>query len=99
VSFRPLHDHILAKRREPEAKTSGGLFIPDNAKEKPLEATVISVGTGKRLDNGTLVPLAVKAGDHILITKYAGSDIKLLGNDHMIIREDDVLAILDRDHA
>jgi chaperonin GroES len=93
--IRPLYDRILAKRVEAEAQTSGGLFVPDNAKEKPLEAVVISVGSGKLLDNGTVQPIAVKAGDRILIAKYAGSDIKLVGNEHIILREDDVLAILE----
>ena len=93
--IRPLSDRILAKRVEEENRTSGGLFIPDNAKEKPLEAVVISVGSGKRLENGTLQPIAVKAGDKILIAKYAGSDVKLVGKDHIIVREDDILAVLE----
>jgi chaperonin GroES len=93
--IRPLYDRILAKRVEEEDRTSGGLFIPDNAKEKPLEAVVISVGSGKLLANGTLQPIAVKAGDKILVAKYAGSDIKLVGKDHMIVREDDILAVLE----
>jgi chaperonin GroES len=95
VSIRPLHDRILAKRVDAVGKTSGGLFIPDNAKEKPLEAMVISVGTGKLLDNGTIQPLEVKVGDRILIGKYAGSDVKLVDKEHIIVREDDVLAVLE----
>jgi len=95
MTIRPLHDRILAKRVEAQTKTSAGLFIPDNAKEKPLEATVISVGTGKLLDNGTVQPLDVKVGDRILIGKYSGSDVKLLDKDHIIVREDDVLAVLE----
>ena len=95
MSIRPLHDRILAKRVDAEGRTSGGLFIPDNAKEKPLEAIVISVGTGKHLDNGKVQPLEVKVGDRILIGKYAGSDVKLLDKDHVIVREDDVLAVLE----
>lgn len=95
MTIRPLHDRILAKRIEPEDKTAGGLFIPDNAREKPLEAVVISVGSGKLLENGTVQPLAVKTGDRILIGKYAGSDIKILDKEHLIIREDDVLAIFE----
>jgi chaperonin GroES len=95
VKIRPLHDRILAQRLAEQAKTSGGLFIPDNAKEKPLEALVISVGSGKLLDNGTIQALTVKAGDKILIGKYSGSEIKLEGKDHIILREDDVLAVLE----
>ena len=93
--IRPLSDRILAKRVEEENRTSGGLFIPDNAKEKPLEAVVISVGSGKLLPNGTVQPIAVKAGDKILVAKYAGSDVKLVGEDHIIVREDDILAVLE----
>jgi chaperonin GroES len=93
--IRPLHDRILAQRLVEADKTSGGLFIPDNAKEKPMEARVIAVGTGKRLDNGTIVPLSVQAGDKILLAKYTGSEIKLEGKDHLILREDDVLAVLE----
>ncbi len=95
MNVRPLHDRVLAKRVAEVAKTSGGLFIPDNAKEKPLEATVVAVGTGKRLDNGTTQALTVKPGDRILIGKYAGSEVKLDGHDHIILGEDDVLAILE----
>lgn len=93
--IRPLYDRILAKRVEDQDRTSGGLFIPDSAKEKPLEAVVISVGSGKMLANGTVQPIAVKAGDKILIAKYAGSDVKLVGKEHIILREDDILAVLE----
>ena len=96
MTIRPLHDRILAKRLAEKDKTAGGLFIPDNAKEKPLEALVISVGTGKLLESGTIQPLSVKAGDQILIGKYSGSEVKLDGEDHIILREDDVLAILEK---
>jgi len=95
MMIRPLSDRILAKRVEEENRTSGGLFIPDNAKEKPLEAVVIAVGSGKLLENGTRQPIAVKAGDKILIAKYAGSDVKLVGKDHIIVREDDILGVLE----
>lgn len=95
MKIRPLHDRILAKRIAEADKTIGGLFIPEKAKEKPLQATVVAVGTGKRLDNGTLQPLTVKAGDLILIGKYTGSEVKLDGDDHIILGEDDVLAILE----
>jgi len=95
MNIRPLHDRILAQRLAEQAKTSGGLFIPDNAKEKPMEALVIAVGSGKLLDNGNIQALTVKAGDKILIGKYSGSEIKLEGKDHIILREDDVLAVLE----
>jgi chaperonin GroES len=95
LKIRPLHDRIVAQRLVEADKTSGGLFIPDNAKEKPMEALVIAVGAGKRLDDGKLQPLEIKAGDKILIAKYTGSEIKLDGKDHMILREDDVLAVLE----
>ena len=93
--LRPLHDRILAQRLDGPDRTFGGLFIPDNAREKPLEATVIAVGSGKLLANGTIQPIAVKAGDKILIAKYSGSEVKLVGKDHIIVREDDVLGVLD----
>ena len=95
MNVRPLHDRILAQRLVEADKTSGGLFIPDNAKEKPMEALVIAVGTGKRLENGTIQAPSVKAGDKILLAKYTGSEIKLDGKDHLILREDDVLAVLE----
>jgi len=95
VNVRPLFDHILAKRLVEPTKTSGGLFIPDNAKEKPMEALVIAVGTGKRLENGKLQALEVKAGDRILIGKYTGSEVKVDGSDHLIVGEDDILAIME----
>jgi len=95
MKIRPLHDRILAKRVVADGKTAGGLFIPDSAKEKPLEAMVVAVGSGKILENGETQPLTVKAGDKILIGKYSGSEVKLDGDDHMILREDDILAILD----
>lgn len=95
MNIRPLHDRILAKRVSEVAKTTGGLFIPDNAKEKPLEAIVVTVGAGKRLENGKLQPIEIKAGDRVLIGKYSGSEIKLDGADHLILGEDDVLAVLE----
>jgi chaperonin GroES len=96
MKIRPLHDRILAKRIAEQDKTAGGLFIPDTAKEKPLEALVVSVGSGKILENGQTQPLSVKAGDQVLIGKYTGSEVKLDGEEHIILREDDILAILDR---
>jgi chaperonin GroES len=94
MNIRPLHDRILAKRIQEEEKTAGGLFIPDTAKEKPLEAKVIAVGNGKLLDDGKLRPLEVKAGDRVLIGKYSGSEVKIDGEEHIILREDDVLAVI-----
>ena len=96
MKIRPLYDRILAKRLVGKDKTAGGLFIPDNAKEKPLEALVVSVGSGKILENGKTQALSVKAGDKVLIGKYSGSEVKLDGEEHIILREDDILAILEK---
>ena len=96
MKIRPLYDRILARRLAEEDKTSGGLYIPDSAKEKPLEALVISVGTGRILESGKTQALSVKAGDKVLIGKYSGSEVKLDGEEHLILREDDVLAILEK---
>ena len=96
MTIRPLHDRILAKRLEGQEKTAGGLFIPDTAKEKPLEAEIIAVGNGKVGDDGKLRPLEVKKGDKVLIGKYSGSEVKLDGEDHIILREDDVLAVIQK---
>jgi len=95
MKIRPLHDRILVKRLDEESKTTGGLFIPDSAKEKPIQAKVIAVGAGKLDKNGKLIPLDVKAGDKILFSKYSGSEIKIDGEEHLIMREDDILAVLD----
>ena len=95
MHIRPLHDRILAKRLAEQEKTAGGLFIPDTAKEKPLEAEVIAVGNGKVLEDGSVRALDVKKGDKILIGKYSGSEVKLDGEEHLILREDDVLAVLE----
>src|SRR3984893_5363889 len=95
MNIRPLYDRIVVKRVETEAeKTHGGLYIPDSAKEKPQEGEVVSVGKGKRLEDGKIVPLDVQPGDRILFGKYSGSEIKLDGEDYMIMREDEVLGIL-----
>jgi chaperonin GroES len=96
MTIRPLHDRILAKRLQEESKTAGGLFIPDTAKEKPLEAEVIAVGNGKVSEDGKLRPLDVKKGDKILIGKYSGSEVKLNGEEHIILREDDILAVIEK---
>jgi len=96
MKIRPLYDRIVVKRVEGEAeKTHGGLYIPDSAKEKPQEAEVVAVGKGKRLEDGKVVPLDVQAGDRILFGKYSGSEIKLDGEEYLIMREDEVLGILD----
>ena len=95
MKFRPLQDRILIKRIENEAKTSGGIIIPDAAKEKPQEGKVVAVGNGKKLDDGSTVPMDVKKGDTILFGKYSGSEIKLDGVEHLILREDEILGIIE----
>jgi chaperonin GroES len=95
MKFRPLRDRILAKRLDEEEKTKGGIIIPDTAKEKPQEAQVVAVGTGKVADDGTVRPLDVKVGDRVLLGKYSGTEVNLDGEEHLIIREDDVLGILE----
>jgi chaperonin GroES len=95
MKIQPLHDRILVKRIDEEEKTKGGIIIPDTAKEKPQEGKVIAVGKGRVLDDGKVHDLAVRKGDKILFSKYAGTEIKLEGEEHIIIREDDVLAILE----
>ena len=95
MGFRPLHDRVLVRRVEADEKTAGGIIIPDTAKEKPQEGEVISVGTGARADDGKVTPLDVKAGDTVLFGKYAGSEIKIDGKEYLILREDDVLGVLE----
>lgn len=96
MKIRPLYDRIVVKRIEDDTeKTAGGLFIPDSAKEKPQQGEVMAVGQGKRNEEGKLIPLDVKAGDRILFGKYSGSDIKMDGEEYMIMREDEVLGVLD----
>ena len=94
MNITPLRDHIVAKRMEQKEKKVGGIIIPDTAKEKPLTAEVVAVGSGRILDDGNKVPLEVKAGDKIIIGKYAGSEIKLDEIEYVILREDDVLGIV-----
>jgi chaperonin GroES len=96
MKVRPLHDRILVKRVEEEQKTAGGIIIPDTAKEKPQEGRVMAVGNGKLTDEGKVIPLEVSVGDRILFGKYSGSEINLDGEEHLIIREDDVLAVLGK---
>ena len=97
TSVRPLHDRILVRRIEAETKTPGGLFIPNNAKEKPVEGLVVAVGNGVLTEKGERVPLDVKAGDRVLFSKYSGTEVKVVldGGEHLILREDDVLAVID----
>lgn len=95
MKFRPLNDRVLLKRIESETKTAGGLFIPDSAKEKPQEAVVVAVGAGKTLENGKVKALDVKEGDRVFFRKYAGNDISLDGAEHIIVREDEILAIFE----
>ena len=94
MSFRPLGDRVLVKRIEEEAKTKGGIIIPDTAKEKPQEGEVVSVGTGARSDDGTVHPLEVKAGDKILFGKWSGTEVKIDGEDLIIMKESDILGIV-----
>jgi chaperonin GroES len=95
MKVRPLYDRILVKRVEEETKTAGGLFIPDTAKEKPQQGVIVAVGKGKLQEDGSLRKLEVKAGDKILFAKYSGSDIKMDGVEHMILREDDILGVIE----
>ncbi len=95
MKIRPLGDRVLIKRVAEEEKTKGGIIIPDTAKEKPQEGKVIAVGKGKRNEDGKVMPLDVKAGDRILFGKYSGSEIKLDGEEHLIVREEDILGIIE----
>ena len=96
MKVRPLQDRILVKRLEEEEKTKGGIIIPDTAKEKPVEGEVIAVGNGKVTEKGDIRPLAVKKGDRILFGKYSGTEIKIEGVEHLILREDEVLGVIER---
>ncbi len=95
MKVRPLADRILVKRVEEETKTAGGILIPDNAKEKPMEASVVAVGSGKILSDGKVRPMEIKVGDRVLFSKYSGTEIKLDGVEHLILREDDILGIIN----
>jgi chaperonin GroES len=99
MGFRPLHDRVLVRRVEAEEKTAGGIIIPDTAKEKPQEGEVISVGAGTRDDTGKLVPLDVKAGDRILFGKWSGTEVRLDGEDLLIMKESDILGIVEKTNA
>ena len=95
MNFRPLHDRVLVRRVEAEAKTAGGIIIPDTAQEKPQEGEVVSVGGGTRLDDGTIAPLDVKAGDKILFGKWSGTEVKVDDEDLIIMKETDILGIVE----
>jgi chaperonin GroES len=95
VTLRPLHDRVLVKRVEEKEQVRGGIIIPDTAKEKPQEGEVVAVGQGKVLDNGTRLEMALKAGDRILFGKYSGSEVKIDGEEYLIMREDEVLGVIE----
>ena len=95
MKFRPLHDRVVVRRVEEDTKTSGGIIIPDTAKEKPQQGKIIAAGKGRVEKDGKITPLDVKAGDTVLFGKYSGSEITLEGDEHLIIREEDVLAVLE----
>jgi chaperonin GroES len=95
MNIRPLQDRILMKRIPEEERTKGGIIIPDTAKDKPLEGRVIAVGNGKVLKNGNVRPLDVKAGDRVLFVKYSGNEVKIDGEEHLILREEDVLGVVE----
>ncbi len=95
MSIRPLHDRVIVRRLEDETTTAGGIVIPDNAKEKPSRGEVIAVGNGKPLDNGDVRALAVKAGDKVLFGKFAGTEVKVDGEELLVMREDDIMAIVE----
>ncbi|MDT8345589.1 MAG: co-chaperone GroES [Thermohalobaculum sp.] len=99
MSFKPLHDRVLVRRIESESTTKGGLIIPDSAKEKPQEGEVVAVGEGARKDSGDLIPMGVKAGDRILFGKWSGTEIKLDGEELLIMKESDILGILTKSKA
>ena len=96
MSIRPLQDRVILKRVKEEEKTKGGIIIPDTAKEKPIEGEVVAVGNGKHLEDGTLRKLDVKVGDRVLFGKYSGTEVKLEGEERLIVREEDILAVLEK---
>ncbi|MBT3177152.1 MAG: co-chaperone GroES [Desulfobacula sp.] len=95
MSLRPLSDRILVERVEEDAKTKGGIIIPDTAKEKPAEGKIVSMGNGRMGEDGKLIPMDVKVGDRILFSKYGGTDVKIDGSDYLILRQDDVLGVIE----
>ena len=99
MNFRPLHDRVLVKRVELEEKTTGGIIIPDTAKEKPMEGEIVAVGSGTRNESGNLVPLDVKAGDRVLFGKWSGTEIKVGGQDYLVMKESDIMGIITHKSA
>jgi chaperonin GroES len=95
MAIRPLHDRVLVQRLKEEEKTKGGIIIPDSAKEKPIEGKVVAVGNGKVLEDGTVRALAVKSGDRVLFGKYAGTEVKIDGEEHLILREEEILGVVE----
>ncbi|OGP92128.1 MAG: co-chaperone GroES [Deltaproteobacteria bacterium RBG_16_47_11] len=96
MGIRPLHDRLIVKRLEEEEKTKGGIIIPDSAKEKPIEGKVIAVGKGKIKKDGTTIPMEIKKGDRILFAKYAGTEVKIDGEEYLMMREDEIFAIIEK---
>jgi chaperonin GroES len=96
MKIRPLQDRIIVKRLEEETKTKGGIIIPDTAKEKPIEGKVVAVGKGKKTDDGKLIALDVKVGDKVLFSKYGGTEVKIDGEEYLIMREDDILGVIEK---
>ncbi|MCE5394321.1 MAG: co-chaperone GroES [Acidithiobacillus sp.] len=96
MKLRPLHDRVVIRRLEEEQKTAGGIIIPDTAKEKPVQGEVVAVGNGKILEDGKIRPLDVKAGDRVLFAKYAGTEVKVEGEELLVMREDDIMAVIDK---
>jgi chaperonin GroES len=96
MKFRPLQDRILVKRVDSEVKTAGGIIIPNSAQEKPQEGLVVAMGNGKRLEDGTQIPMDLAEGDRILFGKYSGSEVKIDGEDHLILREDEILGVMEK---
>jgi chaperonin GroES len=96
MNLRPMQDRIIVKRVDEETKTAGGIFIPDTAKEKPQQGEVVAVGKGKKTEDGTVIPMDVKVGDKVLFGKYSGTEIKLEGQDYLIMREDDILGVVEK---
>ena len=94
MNFRPLHDRVLVKRIESEEKTTGGIIIPDTAKVKPMEGEIVAIGSGTRNESGSLIPLDVKAGDRILFGKWSGTEIKVGGQDYLVMKESDIMGII-----
>ena len=95
MKIRPLHDRLIVKRLEEEERTKGGIIIPDTAKEKPVEGRVIAVGDGKAKEDGTKIPMEIKKGNRVLFAKYAGTEVKIDGEEHLMMKEEDILAIIE----